>query len=185
MPHQIEGFKIAERLDINPKKFMWIMFLASFIGSFVAFWALLDLYYRIGAASAKVVGPATWFGWEPYNRLSSWIETPAKRDDLCSVFTGVGFAVCLFLIFMKTTLFWWPFHPVGYAVSSSWCMSWMWFPIFIGWLAKFVILKSTGLKGYRTALPFFFGLILGEFTVGSLANILGILLDWRIYHFWG
>jgi hypothetical protein len=185
MPHQIEGFKIAERLEINPRKFMWIMFLASFIGSFVAFWALLDLYYRIGAASAKVVGPATWFGWEPYNRLSSWIETPAKRDDLCSVFTGVGFAVCLFLIFMKTTFFWWPFHPVGYAVSSSWSMSWMWFPIFIGWLAKFIILKSTGLKGYRTALPFFFGLILGEFTVGSLANILGILFDWRIYHFWG
>jgi hypothetical protein len=64
-------------------------------------------------------------------------------------------------------------------------MNLMWFPIFIAWLAKFIILKATGLKGYRTALPFFFGLVLGEFTVGSLANILGILLDWQIYHFWG
>lgn len=185
MPHQIEGFKIAERLNINPRKYMGVMMGASLFGSFAAFWALLHLYYTIGAASAKVVGPATWFGWEPYNRLASWIETPAKRDNLCSIFTGVGFAVCVFLTFMKSSFFWWPFHPVGYAVSSSWCMSWMWCPIFIAWLIKFIVLKSTGLKGYRVTLPFFLGLILGEFTVGSLFNILGIIFHWQIYHFWG
>ena len=51
----------------------------------------------------------------------------------------------------------------------------MWFPIFIAWLLKRVILRASGLQGYRTAVPFFLGLVLGEFVVGSVWNILGLV----------
>jgi hypothetical protein len=64
-------------------------------------------------------------------------------------------------------------------------MNWMWLSIFLAWLAKAGLLRWGGLKGYRAALPFFLGLILGEFMVGSIANILGIIGDWQIYRFWG
>ena len=45
--------------------------------------------------------------------------------------------------------------------------------------------RATGLRGYRTALPFFFGLILGEFVVGSLWNLAGLVFGLEIYRFWG
>ena len=45
--------------------------------------------------------------------------------------------------------------------------------------------KYGGLKVHRKATPFFLGLILGEFTMGSIWNIFGIILNVPIYHFWG
>jgi len=185
MPHQLEGFKLAERLGYSYRQLFWAMLATLFLGSLAAFWALLHVYYDVGAASAKCVGPSTWFGWEPYNRLRSWLVVPRERDELSTVFTVVGFSVAVFLMSMRVQVLRWPFHPVGYAVSSSWAMNWMWMSIFLAWLAKSFILKALGLRGYRRAIPFFLGLILGEFIVGSVANILGIIFDWQIYRFWG
>lgn len=185
MPHQLEGFKIAERLNLDYRQYMWAMLIASLVGSFSAFWTLLQANYKLGASSAKMPPWVVGFGWEAYNRLDSWLKMPQQRDILCSIFTGWGFLFAVFLILMKGKFLWWPFHPVGYAVSSSWAMGLMWCPIFIAWLAKFIILKSTGLKGYRYTLPFFLGLILGEFVIGSIANILGLVFNWQIYRFWG
>ncbi len=185
MPHQIEGFKIAERMGGNARLYMWAMLLASFIGSLSAFWALLSTFYKYGAASAKLPPWVLGFGWESYNRLSSWLQMPRERDIFCGLFTAFGFLFCLFLMVMKGKFLWWPFHPVGYAVSSSWAMGLMWFPIFWAWLIKFIVLRVSGLKGYRHALPFFLGLVLGEFTIASINNILGIFFQWQIYRFWG
>lgn len=185
MPHHLEGLKLAERAGFSYRKLFWVMAAACLLGSVAAFWALLHVYYDVGAASAKVVGPATWFGWEPYNRLAAWLNWPPERDELSATFTGVGFVGALFLMAMRVKMVRWPFHPVGYAVSSSWAMNWMWMSIFLAWLAKWAILHWAGLRGYRRALPFFLGFILGEFIVGSVANILGIIFDWQIYRFWG
>ncbi len=185
MPHQIEGFKIAERTRTNIRQYMWAMLLAGLIGSLSAFWAHLHVRYKLGASSARVSPWVAGFGWEAYNRLSSWLNMPQQRDELCAVFTGMGFFGVVFLMLMKNKYLWWPFHPVGYAVSASWTMGLMWFPIFISWLIKYTVLKSSGLRGFRTALPFFLGLVLGEFTIASITNILGILFKWQIYFFWG
>ena len=107
------------------------------------------------------------------------------RDPLDAWFLGGGFAVSLFLMAMRTAFLWWPFHPVGLAVSSSWAMNYMWFPLFIAWVAKAAILRSSGLKGYRTALPFFLGLVLGEFVIGGFWNLVGLIFRLEIYRFWG
>jgi len=185
MPHQIEGFKIAERTRTNARQYMWAMLIAGLIGSLSAFGAHLHVKYKLGAASAKMNPWVVGFGWEAYNRLSSWLNMPQQWDELCAVFTGIGFLGVIFLTVMKSIYLWWPFHPVGYAVSASWSMGLMWCPLFISWLIKSIVLRSSGLKGFRTTLPFFLGLILGEFTIASITNILGILFKWRIYVFWG
>jgi len=92
--------------------------------------------------------------------------------------------VSLFLTAMRGQFLWWPFHPVGLAVSSSWAMQLMWFSLLIAWMAKLAIMRG-GLRAYRAALPFFLGLILGEFVVGSATNIAGLLLGFELYRFWG
>ncbi|MBI3911207.1 MAG: hypothetical protein HY320_09775, partial [Armatimonadetes bacterium] len=47
------------------------------------------------------------------------------------------------------------------------------------------ILRGAGLRGYRNALPLFLGLILGEFIVGSICNLLGLAFNFQLYRFWG
>ena len=42
-----------------------------------------------------------------------------------------------------------------------------WFPVFLAWLLKIVLLKYGGLKAYRSLWPLFYGLILGQFVAGG------------------
>jgi hypothetical protein len=187
MPHQLEGFRLATLSGVSTRPLLWVMLAAGVWGTLCAFWALLHVYYVLGAATAKIAVPGvpTIFGWEPYRRLEGWIESPQMRDPLETQFLVGGFLFSLFLMVMRGNFLWWPFHPVGLAVSSSWAMGYMWFPILIAWLLKRVILRGGGLQGYRTAVPFFLGLVLGEFVVGSIWNILGIVFQFEIYKFWG
>ena len=53
------------------------------------------------------------------------------------------------------------------------------------WLLKLVVLRYGGLRLYRTAVPFFLGLTLGQCVVGSLWSLIGIALDIPTYSFWG
>ena len=58
---------------------------------------------------------------------------------------------------MKIRFLWWPLHPGGYVLVSGTGMSGLWFPIFLSWLAKAIVLKLGGVKLYRQAVPFFLG----------------------------
>jgi hypothetical protein len=43
------------------------------------------------------------------------------------------------------------------------------------------MLKSKGIRGYQQAVSFFFGLILGDFVVGSLWMVFGMLTQQHVY----
>jgi hypothetical protein len=186
MPHQLEGYKLASMTGLRMSTLLWVMLAASVWGCICAFWALLHVYYDVGAATAKVHAVAQIFGREPWQRLARWTTPPGVlRDPAQSWFLLGGLGVSLFLTAMRGQFLWWPFHPVGLAVSSSWAMGYMWFSLMVAWGLKYAILRGAGLGGYRTALPFFLGLIMGEFVVGSLCNIAGLALGFELYRFWG
>jgi hypothetical protein len=48
-----------------------------------------------------------------------------------------------------------------------------------------VIVRYGGLKLYRKVVPFFLGLILGDFLSGGVFNLIGIFWDLPVYHFLG
>jgi hypothetical protein len=62
-------------------------------------------------------------------------------------------------------------------------MALIWFPLLIAWIIKVILLRYSGIRGFQRAVPFFIGLILGQFMVGSLLNILGIVLQIPVYQF--
>ena len=101
------------------------------------------------------------------------LRRPAWQASLVGLAAGLVVAIRLWQL------------PVGLAVSSSWAMGYMWFPLMIAWLVKYLILRGSGLRGYRSALPFFLGLIMGEFIIGSMCNIAGLLFGFELYRFWG
>ena len=74
-----------------------------------------------------------------------------------------------------------PLHPAGYALAISFAMDYFWFAFFISWLIKFVLLRSGGLGTHRKAMPFFLGLILGDYVTGSIWAIIGPLTGVRMY----
>jgi len=187
MPIQLEGFKMAERTGGNYRALFWAMLAAIFVGSLCGFWANIDQGYRYGAAAR--IGPPNVmaiFGAEPWTRMKSWLIAPplSPEQPYTRVAIGVGFGLTLLLNAVRMRFSWFPFHPVGYAVSSSWSLGLLWMPLAIAWLLKLLLLRYGGLRAYRQALPLFLGVIVGECVVGSLWTILGILLDVPTYAFW-
>ena len=86
-------------------------------------------------------------------------------------FTGVGASVMGLLMFMRQRFLWWPLHPLGFPVALTWPLRYDWFAIFIAWLAKSLVLRYGGVRLYRILLPFFLGLILGEFFISGFWSI--------------
>ena len=121
MPHQLEGFKLAERTNINNRRLLIAMTLAMIVGIVASFWA----YYHI----SYIEGARGWFAGHPFNRLQSWLISPRKPDQPATVSMFVGLFTTIFLMIMRMRMFWFPFHPAGYAISSSWSMNVFWFSI--------------------------------------------------------
>ena len=177
MPQQLEGFKLAERARIRNNHLLWAMIVANIVAPLATFWAYLHIMYHNGATQ-------NWPGAEAFNRLAKWLTYPSTTDLKATAFMGTGLAFAVFLSLMRLKFLWWPFHPAGYAVSGSWSMNNIWFCILISWAVKAILLRQGGLKAHQKAIPFFLGLILGEFTVGSVWTIIGIVWDMPTYGFW-
>ena len=187
MPIQLEAFKIAERCEARYRPLFWAMLLALAFGALAAFWAMLHQNYQVGAA--EKVGPPNVnliFGSEPWNRMTGWVRSPSPPQQQFNtrVAIGVGFLFTLAMNMLRLRLGWFPFHPVGFAVSGSWSLGLLWLPLMLAWLLKLVIHRYGGLRAYRQYLPLFLGVILGECVIGSVWTLVGIYLDMPTYAFW-
>ena len=49
MPHQLEGFKMAERTNTNTRWLLFVILLAIFISILATFWAFLHSSYQMGS----------------------------------------------------------------------------------------------------------------------------------------
>ena len=93
------------------------------------------------------------------------------------VFFGVGVVVTAFLSYMRGMFLWWPLHPLGYALSTSWTATVFWFPALVAWALKGWTLKYGGMRTYVKARPFFLGLVLGEFGMAVVWALVGMIAD--------
>lgn len=176
MPYQLEAFKLMDESKSTQKNIVLAILLTSMISIWTAFWAFLHVFYRQGFGGG--------FGWEAYLNLERWLFFMPDRDIPAISFMSGGFIFIFLMSFLRRRLLWWSLHPVAYPLASSWTMNWMWFPIFISWLIKRILLKQGGISAYRKAIPFFFGLILGEYFIGGIFNIYGVLAHRYVYTFW-
>ena len=177
MPFQLEAFKMAEQTGARREMrgWFWALLLAGGFGMLCAFWALLHADYAYGLK---------WSDTSGWDRYAGWLKAPKPANTSAALAIVVGFLFAAFLQAMRVRFFWWPFHPLAYAVSGSWEMNLLWLPLFIAWLTKVLLLRYGGMRTYSGALPFFYGLILGQFIPGSLLNIWGILTQNPTYQFW-
>ena len=90
-------------------------------------------------------------------------------------FFGAGGVVMAGLTLMRHRFAWWPLHPLGFTVASSLQIARSFLSIFIAWLAKVILLKIGGIRLYRQARPFFFGLILGYFAGTGISFLIDII----------
>jgi len=186
MPHQLEGFKMGDRFHAGRpfyRRLAWIFMLATVVSALVTFGIMLDGYYRYGNATGHYTGYGGGvFGHIIFRRLEFWLKNPTESNFTVTGFVGIGFGIATVLYFLRRRFFWWSLHPLGYAIAPSWGAQ-MWSSFMFAWFLKWCILRLGGVGTYRRAVPFFLGIILGEFLVGSLWNWVSIFFNVATYQF--
>jgi len=88
---------------------------------------------------------------------------------------GTGMAVTAWLGWMRVRYYWFPFHPLGYALCSTWTILVFWCPILIAWIAKASISRYGGMSAYQRARPFFLGMVFGEFIAAMAWTMIAMV----------
>lgn len=182
MPNQLEAFKIAERATINTKRLVWVMMFATIFGTLACFWSYLHIMYQTGASATY--GSVIGVGREVFTRLAIRLDNLTGTDYPPVKAYGIGFGITCLLSLIRHRFFWWPFHPIGYVMATYGGFSEFWSSVFLGWLIKVIIVNFFGLKANRQAVPFFMGLILGDYVVSSLWTLVGTIFNIPTYVLW-
>ena len=177
MPHQLEALWLARQTKANARRLAFFLILGALLGTITAAWGHLHISYRLGLELCR-----SWYAKAAYRRLASWMYNPTGPNRNNIIFTIVGFLFTVSLLNLRKRFLWFPLHPVGYVVSSWWTFTGLWFPILIAWLSKRFILSYGGAKGYRRAMPFFLGLIMGDAVTASIFSIISSAMGIRVVY---
>ena len=180
MPNQFEPLKMAEGARINAHRLVIAMMVGATLALIIGMWTNLDLMYREGAL-ARLNPRRLWIGDAAWGRLETWMLHPTTENEPGTMYMGYAMALTVILHILRTRFIWWPLHPAGYAIGISFAIHYFWFTFFMTWVAKIIILRVGHVRGYQRSIPFFLGLILGDFVTGGLWMLYGVLTQQQTY----
>lgn len=173
MTSAIDGMKLADATRSVGRPLAIAMVLAILSGLAGSITTTLMVNYKFGGANLGMFGvPHICVDF-----LVDKLRNPVHWDIMAGrwLFTGIGMAVMYILVLLRQWVPWWPVHYLGFALSDSWVMGWAWFSVFVGWLAKLILLKVGGAAMYERAKPAFLGMILGQLMAGAFWKIVDLI----------
>jgi hypothetical protein len=111
MPHQLEGFKMAEGAGINNQRLFGVMAATSVWGAILSFWLILHSTYKYGT---NLLGFGNW-AVPPVKNLIINPVSPNYPDLLAM---GFAFGFTLLLAVLRSFL-WWPISTVVSGLGAA------------------------------------------------------------------
>jgi len=171
MPAIFQGFKLGSLAGIDRRRMFWAMYAGIAVAVLCAHGASLYTIYHWSVPK---------LGWWPSgsslnttNNLARQLQSPQEMTFESWGALALGSATTLLLVAMRQRFLWWPWHPLGFVAWLGWPIDRYWLSIFIGWLWKVAVIRSTGYKSFAGFRPAAFGLILG---------ICFVLTVWLVVH---
>ena len=130
-------------------------------------WFLLDQAYRYGGINLNQY----FFGFTAeaaFRDVADWLSNPTEANWEGWFYVVVGGGVMALLLAARHYFVWWPLHPVGFPIATTWVAAQIWWSIFLVWLIKGLLMQYGGPRLYQKMQPFFLGLILGNVSAGGI-----------------
>jgi len=174
MPSVLNAFRLAEFQGISTRKVVPTIALALVVCLLISVPAFLITFYKPGAAQAGNFDHIYGHPHRYFTALASHLQNPAQPSSIQYFSMLAGALTVGVLSWLRLNYVWWPIHPLGFVMATSWASLCLWFSLFLGWLFKLITIRYTGLRGYVQFRPLFMGVILGD-VVGAL---LWIIVGW-------
>ncbi len=167
MPSVLNGFRLAEQSKVSTRRLVPVIVVALVFAVVVSVPAFLITCYKPGATQIGNIvelwsHPLRFFG-----RLADRLDNPVHPSSTRYIAMAAGALIVGAMAVMRLNFVWWPIHPLGFVMATSWASLNLWFSLFLGWLFKLLTIRYTGLRGYVMFRPLFMGIILGDVTWAS------------------
>ena len=169
--------KMSDGAKINRRAFVPVLVIGVMIALVVSTYLNICVPYQIGGARMdgwmmQGSPQCTWTDYQNY--FAPGATSLSQNAWQMPVFFSVGVVITLILSAMRAAYFWWPLHPLGYALSGSWSTVIFWFPCLVAWMLKALSLRYGGMSFYVRCRPFFLGLVIGEFGMACILVLLSV-----------
>lgn len=174
----LDASRISDALRIKPRALLAAIILGIVVAVAVAGPLQIELPYNFGGQKMDYwmenLSPQSQF--TRYANALAPGSTGLKDPWQAPVFFVVGILITAFLVVMRSLYYWWPLHPLGYALAGSWSTIQFWFPCLVAWILKSLAIRYGGLNAYSKARPVFLGLIVGEFGFACFSALLSVIV---------
>ena len=134
--------------------------LSLFVGFITAFLYTLYLGYDIGASNFIRGGfQAGAIGY--WSQLETFLMNPSAVTASQLIMVLNGMVIAGLLIWAHHRFHFWPLHPVGFGIVTTYAADMAFFSIMIVWFAKSIVLKLGGVPLYRKGQPLVIGILVG------------------------
>lgn len=175
-PVQVEMMELGRFFKVRPRDIGYGLFLGLLGGLFVGGFVLLCWAYGFGAENFTYNWPyaQNWY-FTGYRLGEASADNAMKLGHLVTPQNaplnfitnvdakgiGIGFLVTLLLSFLRSTFMWFPLHPLGYVLATTYFARGAWCLAFIAWLTRIIVLRIGGAHSIRKGLvPFCIGMFL-------------------------
>ena len=192
-PAQVEMMEVARHFRVRAPDLGAGLWLGLIGGVVIGGFAILCWAYAQGANNIEFTWP---FKQDWYSRQYRTLELSADRAVAAGTFgtapetqpfnviknpdakgLGIGALATCILAFLRARFAWFPFHPIGYILAPTYFMMGCWFPIFIAWLVRSILLRIGGARMIRHGLvPFSVGILVGAVTSIFFFDAIGLYL---------
>ncbi|MCD6352464.1 MAG: hypothetical protein J7M26_10120 [Armatimonadetes bacterium] len=166
-----ESMKVQEQAPFSGRELTAAVMGVVAVGLVVAPLAVIWLGYRMGDITFH-----TWLyrSWGPntYRQVLGFVDNPQPFGWLRAGYVVAGVAGMLGLTAAHRSFAWWPVHPIGMAVVSSFTMYAVYGAYLVAWLVKGALMRWGGFRVVQRAGPFFIGLAVGHY-VGRIISLIG------------
>ncbi|MDP6775990.1 MAG: hypothetical protein QGI83_04425 [Candidatus Latescibacteria bacterium] len=164
-PALAHAAKLGEAIGEDRRRLFGAIVAALIVGLVLSVGLTIYLGYATGASNFNDTPMRR--GLDGFRRAVRLIRNPAQPEWNQIGFLGVGTALTVLLLFLRSRFPWWPVNPIGLIVGGSYWAHFYLTSIFLAWFSKFAILKTGGATLYQRFRPFYLGLVVG-YALGIL-----------------
>ncbi|MBM3458746.1 MAG: hypothetical protein FJX77_09470 [Armatimonadetes bacterium] len=169
--YAIDGCKLAEEGGISRRMLWGALGVALVAALAIGFWAHLEVFYALGCnlTGGGVGEGRAAVALQEFQKMASQAAAGPPRNEQRLAAQGLGAVLAVGLGLSRQIWLRSPFHPLGYILATAYGNhTTLFFPLFLAWVLKSLVLKLGGLRLYRSLIPLFLGVILGHYAIGGM-----------------
>ena len=175
----MDGIRIGDLGNVRRGHVTTAVTTALVVGTLIAFWTHLTAAYDFGNnildGGTTVGGYRTRQSVMAFETVQARATAPVGITLAPTIARGLGLSITLTLVVLRARFLRFPLHPLGLAIAATYGHQ-TWFPLFVVWLVKAIVLRVGGARLYRQLAAAFLGLAVGHMLIaGGVWGLVGAI----------